>query len=206
MARSELSRLRDIAYKRIRRAERRGEAALPSFPTIQEAKKSGQLKKLEADLRRWLQPPAELPEVPAQLSDKEERRKQKHREAQRRYYETAIKPLTKKQKALLKGAKTMGLHIPPRMAKQYEQYVKARYDLGLDKEYYGIVRYAEDFVEAIQKKVSPDQLYEDFQLFLDNVKALKIKSKETLSASEGRKTLQKLIDKTLGRKEPTEVD
>lgn len=195
MARSELSRLRDIAYKRIRRAERRGESDLPSFPTIKEAAKSGQLKKLEADLKRWLQPPEELPAVP----DKEELRKQRHREAQRRYYESAIKPLTKKQKALLKGAKTIGLHIPPRMAKAYEQYVKARYDLGLDKEFYSIVNYAEDFVEALQKKISPDQLYEDFQLFMDNVKELEIRSKETLSTSTARSALQKLIDKTLGR-------
>ena len=86
------------------------------------------------------------------------------------------------------------------MAKAYEQYVKARYDLGLDKEFYSIVTYAEDFVEAIKKKISPDQLYEDFQLFLDNVRELETRSRETLSTSTARSTLQKLIDKTLGRK------
>lgn len=200
MARSELSRLRDVAYKRIRRAERRGETALPSFPTIKEATKSGQLKQLEADLKRWLNPPKQIPEgVPAQMPDKEERRKQRHREAQRRYYEKTIKPLTNKQKSLIKGLKTMGIKIPYSMVPAYEQYIKARYDLGLDAETYFIVTYAEDFSEAVRKKIPPEKIMEDFQNFAMNMAELKTRSKKDLSKSSLRESLQQRINEILGR-------
>lgn len=199
MARSELSRLRDIAYKRIKRAERRGETSLPSFPTIKEAQKSGQLEQLEADLKRWLEPPAQLPEVPARMPDAEERRKQKHREAQRKYYESTIKPLTKKQKSLIKGLKTMGIRIPYSMVPAYEQYIKARYDLGLDAETYFIVTYAEDFSEAVRKKIPPEKIMEDFQNFALHMAELKTRSEKDLSKSSLRESLQIRINKLLGR-------
>ena len=173
---SEYSRLRSIARKRAERLAEAGLTKLITFPTVKELKASG--IKPEQAVRQvdiYLKAPTQTRQyrrmdeqqrpvfiqegtqvvVSEKAREKAERRKAQNRESARRYRERVRQlnaSLLKGEKAMIKAARTLGLHIPPSMARAYLEYIEYRFSYGSSKMKYRIATYVEEFQDLIVKR------------------------------------------------------
>lgn len=211
---SEYSRLRSIARKRAERLRESGLSRLISFPTVKELKQAG-IKPAQAikQVESFLQSPTKTREykrldeqqrpvfiqegkevvVAEKGKEKEARRRLQNRESARRYrekkyYERIRKEnpeLTKKQIALIKAGRRLGLNIPVSEARSYVEYMEYRFSFGSSKLKYRVATYAEDY-DAIKskKKYSKKDFMKDFHKFMKNQSDLRNRSKRKGNVNE----------------------
>lgn len=173
---SEYSRLRSIARKRAERLSEAGLSKLITFPSVKELKAAG-IKPEQAvrQVESYLKAPTQTRQyrrmdeqqrpvfiqegtqvvVSEKAREKAERRKAQNRESARRYRERVRQlnaTLSKGQKAMIKAARTLGLHIPPTMARAYLEYIEYRFSYGSSKMKYRIATYVEEFQDLIVKR------------------------------------------------------
>ena len=195
---SEYSRLRSIARKRAERLSEAGLSRLITFPSVKELKDSG-IKPEQAvrQVESYLQAPTQTRQyrrmdeqqrpvfvqeglqvvVTEKSREHTERRRAQNRESARRYREkvkAVYSSFTKNEKALIKAAKTLGLHITPALAKAYVEYVEYRFSYGSSKMRYRIATYVEEFQDLLVKrgKYNMQDLMKDFSGFMKERKDL----------------------------------
>lgn len=195
---SEYSRLRSIARKRAERLAEAGLSRLVTFPTVKELKAAG-IKPAQAlkQVESFLQAPTQTRQyrrldeqqrpvivqegkqvlITEKAREKAERRKAQNRESARRYREkvkAVYSGFTKQEKALLKAAKTLGLHVTPAIAKAYIEYIEYRFSYGSSKMKYRIASYVEDFQALLVKrgKYNMQDVINDFSGFMKDRKDL----------------------------------
>lgn len=180
---SEYSRLRSIARKRSERLGQTGQVAEVKFPTVKELKTQGispsqalravnEFLNAPTTKRAYMKAPdvirkdiqQTVKEVESQI--KKERRRAQNREASKRYRDT-LKGLTAREKRYLKAARTLGLRVPPSMAKIFGEYLDVRFAQGNDSEFYRIANYVEDFQSIMDKKgYNAKQTMNDFNKYM----------------------------------------
>lgn len=195
---SEYSRLRSIARKRAERLSEAGLSRLITFPTVKELKAQG-IKPEQAvrQVEIYLQAPTQTRQyrrmdeqqrpvfiqegtqvvVSEKAREKAERRKAQNRESAWRYRERVKQlnaTLLKGEKAMIKAARTLGLHIPPSMARAYIEYMEYRFSYGSSKVKYRIATYVEEFQDLIVKrgKYNMQDVMKDFAEFMKDRKEL----------------------------------
>lgn len=176
----EYTRLRDIAQKRIGRISEAGLAPRIHIPTVKELKAKGvspaeATKRLtefvsagttKREFARKTVTERSSVIASAQTAIKKEKRKAQEREASRKYRER-LRNLTKEQKAELKGAKKLGIKIPPRYAEAYSEYMKVRYEMDKDTFKYTKLYATEEFASMVKKKgYDAQQIAQDFKRYL----------------------------------------
>ena len=204
MARSEYSRLRSIAEKRIDRLSSHGLAASGiSFPKVSQLKTAAEKKAALQAVKTFLgsgttlreaaknpekkrlvtvnKMPAFLTEKQAKEAERRERRNARRREryaqdkekrdarnARRREQyrrKKILEGLTDRQKALLKGAETLGLHIPTDRIKQFIEYMEYRFSQVSESALYLMDKYVEDYQKILQNSPTVDDIRADFERF-----------------------------------------
>ena len=214
---SEYSRLRSIARKRAERLSEAGLTRLVTFPSVKELKAEGikpdqAIKQVESFLESPTQTrqykrlgeqqrPVFLQEgrnvlIAEKGKEKEARRKLQNREAARRYREKKYyeriqeenPEFTKKEIALIKGARRLGLNIPVSKAREYVEYMQYRFSYGSSKLKYRISTYVDEFSELKAKKkkqYSKGELMNDFNKYMkDNAELRKKAKKKTGDVNE----------------------
>lgn len=183
---SEYSRLRSIARKRAERLEKAGLSEHITFPSVKELKASGRsVESAIKNVQSFLDSPTKTREyrklseekrpvfiqsgqkviITDKEREKRERRKQQNREASRRYRERK-KSLTSDEVRLLESARTLGVNIPPRYAKEFAEYMKYRYDAVKESEYYLHEKYTREFTESLRAGHKPSEVVSDFESYL----------------------------------------
>lgn len=177
MARSEYTRLRDIAQKRLGRLEAAG-LAMPglSFPKLRELKTEAERAMALIELRQFVEAPTQVKQVrptgnivaktpagivvddPVKLARNERRRQQ------RAARKEALASLTKKQRSMIKGAKSLGLTIKTADIPAFISYMEYRFGQYSDSRFYLMADYVEDF-QKLRKKNSTDSILGDFARF-----------------------------------------
>lgn len=180
MARSEYSRLRGIAQRRIDRLVAAGLAPEGvRFPTVKElgSGKSAQQKALNA-INRFLASGSTLRETratgkrigtvagtPAVMTEKqmrEQARREKISATLKERYKT-LRNLSDSQRSALKGARSIGLNIPTGEINTFLEYVEYRYAQNKDSSWYTVV---DDYATLQEKKkTSRGSLLQDFDRF-----------------------------------------
>ena len=207
---SEYSRLRSTARKRAERLSEAGLSRLVTFPTVKELKAAG-IKPGEAikQVESFLQAPTKTSEyrrldeqqrpvfiqegrqlvITQKEKEKSERRKAQNRESARRYRQkvkSLYSSFSTKEKALIKAAQTLGLHVTPANARAYIEYMEYRFSYGSSKLKYRIATYVEDFQELLVKKgkYGINDVMKDFQSFMKNQSELRQRKKWRKNVNE----------------------
>lgn len=189
---SEYSRLRSIARKRAERLSEAGLSRLITFPSVKELKAQG-IKPEQAlrQVQTFLEAPTQTRQyrrldeqqrpvivqeglqvvITEKAKEKTERRKAQNRESSRRYRERVKQlnaTLSKGEKAMIKAARTLGLHITPTMARAYLEYIEYRFSYGSSKMKYRIATYVEEFQDLLVKrgKYNMNDVMKDFAVFM----------------------------------------
>lgn len=193
------TRLRDIAHKRSERLFQAGLSERVNFPTVKEIKAQGlNLKTVMANIQNFIEAPTKTreyrkldienrpmfvadiqgPVVTTKADFKKEQQKAQHRKRNREYRQR-VKELTKKQKADLKSAKTLGLKLGPKMAKMFSEYLQYRFTYGNENLRYRIAVYAQEFEDLVNEKkyISAEEMRKDFESYLFNYYKLEEESK-----------------------------
>lgn len=207
---SEYSRLRSTARKRAERLSEAGLSRLVTFPTVKELKAAG-IKPGEAikQVESFLQAPTKTSEyrrldeqqrpvfiqegrqlvITQKEKEKSERRKAQNRESARRYRQKVknlYSSFSTKEKALIKAAQTLGLHVTPANARAYIEYMEYRFSYGSSKLKYRIATYVEDFQELLVKKgkYGINDVMKDFQNFMKDQSELRQRKKRRKNVNE----------------------
>ena len=177
MARSEYTRLRDIAQKRLGRLEAAG-LAMPglSFPKFRELKTEAERAMALIELRQFVEAPTQVKQVrptgkivaktpvgivvvdPQRLARNERRRQQ------RAARKEALAPLTKNQRGWIKGAHTLGINIRTEDIPAFISYMEYRFSQYSDEQFYVMDDYVKDF-RRLRKKNSANSIVSDFARF-----------------------------------------
>lgn len=184
MAKSEYTRLRDIAQKRLGRLISEGLApAGLSFPKVKELKTESARFQALASVQEFLASGTKLREIresgkavaltpagivvddPARLA-----RNARQRERRRERRE-ALQPLTKQQRSMIKGARSLGVTIKTPDIPAFIAYMEYRFSQYSDSRFYLIADYVEDF-QKLRKKNSVDSIISDFARFKDDYEQL----------------------------------
>lgn len=177
MARSEYTRLRDIAQKRLGRLEAAG-LAMPglSFPKLRELKTEAERASALIELRQFVDAPTQVKQVrntgnivaktPAGfvVDDPQRIARNEKRRQQRAARKEALGELTKQQRAMIKGAKTLGIRVVTKDIPAFISYMEYRFSQYSDSRFYLFADYAEDF-GRVKKSRSADQITDDFARF-----------------------------------------
>lgn len=207
---SEYSRLRSTARKRAERLSEARLSKLVTFPTVKELKAAGikagaAIKQVES----FLQAPTKTREyrrmdeqqrpvfiqeghqlvITQKDREKAERRKAQNRESARRYREkvkSLYSSFSTKEKALIKAAQTLGLHVTPANARAYIEYMEYRFAYGSSKMKYRIATYVEDFQELLVKKgkYGINDVMKDFHGFMKDQSDLRNRKKQRRNVNE----------------------
>lgn len=184
MARSEYTRLRDIAQKRLGRLEAAG-LAMPglSFPKLRDLKTEAERAMALIELRQFVQAPTQVKQVrptgnivartpagivvddPTRLARNERRRQQ------RAARKEALASLTKKQRSMIKGARSLGLTVKTADIPAFISYMEYRFSQYSDSRFYLMADYVEDF-QKLRKKNSTDSIIGDFARFKADYESL----------------------------------
>lgn len=209
MARSEYTRLRDIAQKRLGRLEAAG-LAMPglSFPKLRELKTEAERAMALIELRQFVQAPTQVKQVrptgnivaktpagivvddPLRLARNERRREQR---AHRR---EVLSHLSKKQRGWIKGAHTLGLNIRTDDIPAFVSYMEYRFSQYSDSQFYVMDDYVKDFGRA-KKKQNVNSIVADFSRFKADYDKLiqHTPDSEAYSAQELQKIWNQFIDR-----------
>ena len=184
MARSEYTRLRDIAQKRLGRLISEGLApAGLAFPKLREMKTEAERFRALADVQEFLASGTKLREIresgkavgltpagivvddPARLA-----RNARQRERRRERRE-ALQPLTKQQRSMIKGARSLGVTIKTPDIPAFIAYMEYRFSQFSDSRFYLMADYVEDF-QKLRKKNSVESIVSDFARFKNDYEQL----------------------------------
>ena len=170
----EYTRLRDIAQKRIKRAQAAGVPLNVHVPTVKELKQQGeyaqhiaymQLEEFVSSgfsLERRRE--SERPNFTAE--EKRKRRREYSRDYRRRRVAKEFGLQGKRYEAYLKGLKTLGVDIPPSKLASFFKYMDYRFGQGgRGEKKYVFDIFVEDYIELLQKGYNPNQILSDFRQF-----------------------------------------
>lgn len=167
MARSEYSRLRGAAMKRLQRLEAAG-LAVPgiTLPKVSDLKTARERRAATEKIQAILQNPrftvkgareagariqpgrAGLPEA---LTEKQIRGREKRERAKQRRAEALQNLANNRQRGFIKGAKKVGINIPTRLIGVFVEYMEYRFSQIKESKFYTFATYAEDFEAAAKK-------------------------------------------------------
>ena len=172
----EYTKLRDIAQKRIKRAQAAGVHIDIRVPTVKELRQRGEdvgnieLMRLEQFVRTGFSLARRSAESrPVYTAEEKRARKnQQNRDYRRRKvareYEREEYPT--KYQSYLKGLKTMGVDVPPSKLPGFFAYMDSRFAQGSSKDKkYVFDIFVEDFQKMLQKGYSANQIVTDFRQF-----------------------------------------
>lgn len=162
MARSEYSRLRSIAVKRIERLEKAG-LAVPGIqlPKKSELKTPSALRRETERLQKFLSSGTTVKEIresgktlaPSRTGiAKPVTAQQLRRRESRARRREALQNLTPRQRGLVKGAATLGIRIATDDISAFVEYMQYRFGQMVDSQFYIYATYAEDFQTILKKK------------------------------------------------------
>lgn len=207
MAKSEYTRLRDIAQKRLGRLEASG-LAMPglSFPKLRELKTEAEKKLALKAVREFVEAPTKVKEVRQtgqnvlltergiRLVDPErEARLQRRRDAARSRREV-LAGLTKEQRSMIKGALKLGITIRTKDIPAFIEYMEYRFSQYSDSQFYLFADYSEDYGK-IKNRHKVREIVNDFKLFQQSYIELHEKKPGTsYSAQEFQSMWSGLID------------
>lgn len=177
MARSEYTRLRDIAQKRLGRLEAAG-LAMPglSFPKLRDLKTDTERSRALNELRQFVQAPTQVKQVRPTgnivaktsagivVGDPQKIARNERRRQQRAARKEALSALTKQQRSMIKGAKSLGIRIATKDISAFISYMEYRFSQYSDSRFYMFADYAEDF-GRVKKSHGADQIADDFARF-----------------------------------------
>ena len=183
MARSEYTRLRDIAQKRLGRLEAQGLAVSGlAFPKMRELKTEAEKKAALRAVREFVEAPTRVKEVRGTgkivaptargirpVDPEREARLQRQRE-QRAHRREVLAGLTQNQRGLIKAARTLGMTINTENIPAFLEYMEYRFSQYSDSQYYLIDQYVSDF-KAL-KKAKKENVINDFARFRAEREAL----------------------------------
>lgn len=189
MARSEYSRLRGIAQKRIERLQAAGFAAgnivLPSAKQLSAKEKSAYVERLWAFLSggTTLREARKTPDIrfvpgrggfPQALTEKQirDRERRERRNAMARERRNILKGLTKQQQQLLKTARQLGVTIATGDIIPFLEYVETRYAQDKAAIFYDVI---DDYSKLLKNGHDAADILSDFERYkqdrmeLDNI-------------------------------------
>lgn len=207
MARSEYTRLRDIAQKRLGRLEAQG-LAMPglSFPKLRELGTEAEKKAALRAVREFVEAPTRVKDVRQAgqkvlltergiraVDPEREARLQRRRDTARRRREV-LAGLTKEQQSMIKGARKLGITIRTEDIPTFIEYMEYRFSQYSDSQFYLFSDYSEDFGK-IKKRNTVREIVNDFKLFQQSYMELHEKKPGTsYSAQELQSMWGALID------------
>lgn len=177
MARSEYTRLRDIAQKRLGRLESAG-LAVPglAFPKLRELETEAEKKAALRAVREFVEAPTKVKEIRQTgqkvlltergiraVDPEREARLQRRRDTARRRREV-LAGLTKEQRSMIKGARKLGITIRTEDIPAFIEYMEYRFSQYSDSQFYLFADYSEDFGK-IKKRHTVREIVNDFKLF-----------------------------------------
>ena len=180
MARSEYTRLRDIAQKRLGRLEAAG-LSVPglSFPKLRElgteSEKKAALRAVRAfvesgtrvkDVRNTGKIVTATPKGIQPVDPEREARLARRRETARKRRE-ALAGLTTEQRSMIKGARKLGLTIKTEDIPAFIEYMEYRFSQYSDSQFYLFADYADDYGKIKNRKSVPD-IVNDFKRFKES--------------------------------------
>ena len=172
----EYTKLRDIAQKRIKRAQAAGVGISVRIPTVKELRLRGEmagnieLMRLQQFINTGFSLARRAAESRPVLSDEErrERKRQQSRDYRRRKVAKAYErdEYPTKYQSYLKGLKTMGVDIPPSKLPAFFAYMDKRFSQGSpgDKRYVFDI-FVDDYMQIMKKGYNPQQIMADFDIF-----------------------------------------
>lgn len=190
----EYTKLRDIAQKRIKRAQAAGVPLAVHIPTVKELRARGSETADEITMMNLqqflstgfsLQRRRESRREYLTAEEKRQRRREYEREYRRRkvakQYERPEYPT--KYQSYLKGLKTLGVDIPPSKLPAFFAYIDYRFAQGGASRKYVFDIFVDDYQTMLQKGYKPDQILSDFQKFEADQAALASRESNMLGTS-----------------------
>ena len=184
MARSEYTCLRDIAQKRLGRLISEGLApAGLAFPKLREMKTEAERFQALADVQEFLASGTKLREIresgkavditPAGIvvDDPVKLARNARQRERRRERREALRPLSKQQRSMIKGARALGVTIRTPDIPAFIAYMEYRFSQYSDSRFYLMADYVEDF-QKLRKKNSVDSIVSDFARFKNDYEQL----------------------------------
>ena len=185
MARSEYTRLRDIAQKRLGRLAAAG-LAVPglSFPKLRdlgtEAEKKAALRAVRAfvqagtqvrEVRKTGKVVTQTPRGILPIDPERESRLARRRETARKRREV-LAGLTTEQRSMIKGARKLGLTIRTEDIPAFIEYMEYRFSQYSDSQFYLFADYAEDYGKIKKNRKSVSDIVDDFKRFKESYTGL----------------------------------
>ena len=167
----EYTRLRDIAQKRIKRAEKAGfDIGQTSFPTVQELKQNGPVASAAEllKLQHFIEEGTSLSrDHVREYSQSESAIKSRRYRREIKAREAAGEDIEKQKKYIgyLKAVKTLGVDIPPSKLPEFFAYMDYRFSQGAGSKQYIIDVFIDDYAQMLRKGYNPGQIIKDFQQF-----------------------------------------
>lgn len=178
MARSEYTRLRDIAQKRLGRLQEAGLAPSGlSFPKLRELKTEKAKERALAEVQSFIASGTKLRDIrgtgnviditPKGIGPVDRARAERNarQRAQRARRKEVLEGLTKEQRSMIKGAKKLGLSIKTADIPAFLEYMEYRFSQYTDSRFYLFSDYAEDFWKAKKSHKTAD-IVNDFARFM----------------------------------------
>ena len=189
----EYTRMRDIAQKRIKRAQAAGKGLEWNIPTVKELRKSG-----EYVSQIWFAQLSQFVSTGPSLSrEREKNRKpltpEQKREKRREYqywnrrqrvareHERVDYP--KKYQSYVTALRKLEVDIPPSKLPAFFQYLDYRFAQGKDSKQYVIDLFVADYKEMLRKGYNPNQILSDFQKFEANQAGVEERSNHMIGMS-----------------------
>lgn len=173
----EYTKMRDIAQKRIKRAQEKGVALFVHVPTVKELRALGDERITEnafRQLENYLSSGYSLSRQAAaeRVTLTEEERILKRRKQQRDYRRRKVaraleRPeFPNKYQSYLKGIARLGVDVPPSKLPAFFAYMDFRFSQGAkgEKKYVFDI-FVEDFQKMLEKGFNPNQIKSDFEKF-----------------------------------------
>lgn len=183
----EYSRLRDIAVKRLKRLEEKGNSSYTyEFSTVKEVRgmnEQEQSRRFSA-LSGFLESGPSLSKRRERSKASKEQRAKDRKEYQRDYrrrkvaqkYERPGQP--KKYQSYLKGLKTMGMDLKPSQLPSFFAYMDYRFSQGNFAKQYVFDQFATNYLELLAEGYKPGQILADYQQFESDQLAISAKADE----------------------------
>lgn len=167
----EYTKLRDIAEKRIKRAEKAGfDIGRSSFPTVKELRQNGSVNAAAElfKLRQFVESGSSLSRDHVReysTSEAAVRSRRYRRERMARDSAGYDEEKQKKYISYLKALKTFGVDIPPSKLPEFFAYMDYRFAQGKGSQQYVIDIFVDDYTKMMRKGYKPSQIMADFKVF-----------------------------------------
>ena len=193
----EYTKLRDIAQKRVKRAQAAGVHIDIYIPKVKELRQRGEfagnieLIRLEQFIKTGYSLSRRAAEArPVYTAEEKRARKnEQNRDYRRRKvakeYEREAYPT--KYQSYLKGLKTMGVDVRPSKLPGFFAYMDSRFAQGSSKDKkYVFDIFVDDFLQILKKGYNPGQIMKDFDIFMAEQSALAARANDMQGMSYER--------------------